>query len=125
MDKQKFFKEVNKFKSDKVALGKVDDLLSDIRANLFEGSQKAIGHMLAAVYELEQAQRESETNRTNYANYTTELQDLMTQLNDLGVVAEDQPMVREIIDALQEFGDEEDRRDNLDSVVSDLVKMLQ
>jgi len=125
MDKHKFFKEASKFKSDKVALGKVDDLLSDIRANLFDGSQKAIGFMLTAVYELEQAQRASDENRTNYANYTTELQDLINQLNDLGIVAEEQPMVREIIDALQEFGDEEDRRDNLDNVVNDLVKMLQ
>jgi hypothetical protein len=121
---QRFFAELSKQRPAKIHLGKTDDLLDDIRSTLFDGSQRAIGHILDAINDLSSANDQSEENRSNYVRFTDELRNLIASLDEIGVNATDIPKIQEIVDALNEFGDEEAMRDNLDIATDEIRRLV-
>tara|TARA_B100001094_G_scaffold254605_1_gene253382 strand:+ start:10695 stop:11075 length:381 start_codon:yes stop_codon:yes gene_type:complete len=109
----------------KLTLGKIDNLLDNIRQDLFDGTQKAIGHGLDAIQDLDACKNQSEENRSIYVNYVAELQEILATFDELGLSESDVPDLQEVVEALNEFGDVEARFDNLDNVINDLVELLR
>ena len=124
MNKEKFLAELSKQRPAKIHLGRADDLLWEIRNTLFDGSQKAIGHIVDALYDLSAANDQSEENRSNYVRCADDLRDLVAGLDEIGVNATDIPKIQHIVDALNEFGEEEAMRDNLDRATTEINRLI-
>ncbi len=109
----------------KLTLGKIDNLLDNIRQDLFDGTQKAIGHGLDAIQDLDACKNQSEENRSIYVNYVEELRQITETFEELGLSENDVPALQEVVEALNEFGEVEERFDNIDNVINDLVELIR